>query len=110
MKITVDNPDGSSFKIKFPNWVFLNRLGVGYIAKQMAREDKMGISVSYGDAGGDEEVRDAPSRSEMRERSKRIKRALVPALREIRAFIKKNPDFVLVDAFDSEGEHVTVSF
>ncbi len=100
MKIHTESADGSSFSIKFPNWIILNRLGVGFISKSI---------ISSGSKWAKSGSETKGSEAERKLAVKKLKKTLVPVIGELRAFLKRHPDFVLVEGADSDGDSFTIT-
>ena len=110
MKILVEQNDERSFSIKIPNWLLLSRIGLHFLAKNIAKNGGVSIKLNF---DGDENENLEPvkvNKKEFKASVKKTKRSLIGARAELRAFIKRHPDFVLVDVLGSDGEHVKVSF
>ena len=100
MKIHTESADGSSFSIKFPNWLVLNKLGVGIISKSIVSSGR-----KWEKNGSEEEE----SKAERKLAVKKLKKALVPVIGELRAFLKRHPNFVLVEGVDSDGDSFIIT-
>lgn len=112
MKISVKEKNGKAFSIKFPNWLILNRLGISLIVNAILKEEKIGISVAFEKEGADiaeQELSQKKSKKIAKEQRKRLKKGFFSALGELRAFLKRNRDFVLVDTVDSDGDHTEIT-
>lgn len=107
MRILIKENNGISFSIAFPNWLVLNKLGIGFLSKTIARSGKLGISI--GSSRNTECEVEKLDKRRLKREAKKIKRAVIPALREFRAFVKRNPNFVLVEVDENDGDNVTVT-
>ena len=115
MKIMIDHNDGTSFSIKFPNWLVFNRLGLGFAAKSMVKQNGSFMSVKIGDACKEDELPKPEKarvfdKKEFKKAVKRMKKGLICARGDLRSFLKRNPDFLLVDVKEASGERVRISF
>ena len=109
MTIHTKSHDGSSFTVKFPNWILLNRLGIGIALKSIARRSKKYTGGEKNDEYMNKEAYSAEKKTEDRVAAKRLKRALLPTLADFRSFLKRHPDFVLLEAQDSDGDITTIT-
>ena len=107
MKISVEKSDGKAFSIKIPNWLVLNRLGAGFIAKSIVKSSNLGVCVNVN--GNEKETPKALDKKELKIATKKMRRALISVLRELRGFLKRNSNFVLVDVVDTDGECVKIT-
>ena len=122
MKINVEENNGKSFSIKFPNWLIFTRLGISFAAKNIVKNGNLGISIQENEEGCEEntEINEYGYKEEYGEKApldkkefkkgvKKMKRALISARKDLRAFLKRNPDFVLVDVEDEDGDCVKIT-
>ena len=109
MTIRTESHDGSSFTVKFPNWILLNRLGIGIALKSIARRSKKYTGGEKNDEYMNKEAYSAEGKTEDRLAAKKLKKALGPVIGELRAFLKRHPDFVLLEAQDSDGDTTTIT-
>ncbi len=109
MRISIEHSDGRAFSIKFPNWLIFGRLGIGFVARSIVKQNGGAvISVKIGD--GNTEKSAAPQgKKEYKTAVKKMKGMLIGARGELRTFFRKNPDFVLVDATEEEGDRVKIT-
>ena len=109
MKIGIEHSDGSAFSIKFPNWLILGRLGIGFVARSIVKQNGGAVmSVKIGDGNAEKEF--APQdKKEHKEAVRQMKKTLIGVRGELRAFLKRHPDFVLVDATEDGGDHVKIT-
>ena len=110
MKIGIEHSDGSAFSIKFPNWLILGRLGIGFVARSIVKQNG-GAVISVKIGGNDDGKSHTPlGRREYKAAVKRVKQMLMGARRELRTFLKQHPNFVLIDVVSEDGEQVKISF
>ena len=110
MKIKIKQSDNRAFSIKFPNWLVLGRLGIGFAARSIVKQNG-GAVIIVKIGGDDNEKSHTPlSKREFKTAVKRVKRMLMGARGELRTFLKQHPDFVLVDIVSEDGEQVKISF
>ena len=109
MKISIEHSDGSAFSIKVPNWLALGRLGIGFLARSIVKQNGGAIiSVKIGVYNTEKEP-EPLAKKEYKEAVKEMKRILIGARGELRAFLKRHPDFVLVDVIGEGGDHVRIT-
>ncbi len=109
MKISIEHSDGRAFSIKFPNWLILGRLGIGFVARSIVKQnDGSVISVKI-NGDSTEKSREPQGKKEYKLAVKKMKKTLIGARGELRAFLRKNPDFVLVDATEEDGDRVKIT-
>ena len=109
MKISIEHSDGSSFSIKFPNWLVFGRIGIGFVARSIVKQNGGAIiSVKIG-CGNNEKSPVPQDKEEYKTAVKKMKGMLIGARGELRAFLSKNPDFVLVDATEEDGDRIKIT-
>ena len=109
MRIHTESADGSSFTVKFPNWILLNRLGIGFALKGIARRSKTYAGRGKTDEYTNNKTDIGEKKAEERLAAKRLKRALVPVLADLKSFLKRHPNFVLVEGVDSDGDSFIIT-
>ena len=110
MKIKIKHNENRSFSVKFPNWLVLGRLGIGFAARSIVKQNG-GAVINVKIGGGDDEKSHTPlGKREYKAAVKRVKRTLMGARGELRAFLKQHPNFVFVDVVSEDGEQVKISF
>ena len=107
MKIQVRTSGRRELTFVFPTFFVFNRFFAGSIAKSIAKSGGM-ITIDL--TGSDEKEKSRqPKEKPSRESVKRLKRALIPAFRELKRFKKRNPGFVFIEVESEDGEGVVIT-